>query len=411
MDTCSQTDLVALAGRLVPLRQVSHDEYAGPCPRCGGVDRFHVKRDWFFCRQCYPYSDPGVGHDAIGFIRWLEGLGYEAARACLEVGTTPPQPGRPTSARGWRAPAWQERAARFLQAAQARLDDAEGACARAYLEQRGLRPETWRAWGLGYAVIRHPRLKQDAPAILLPWRAGRLIQAITYRFFGPGIGPDDRYAQMPGGQPLLFGLEALSDHLAELWLVEGEFNALALWQTARDLGLGLDVLSFGSERGATNALTLAIARRYPRVVVWCDTPERARAAYLHLVRGGLPPAAVTALRSPLHEGEKLDANALLGQGLLAEIVTGLHQRRFQEAPAPQPARCTRSQGNDPWAYPWPPPQDPGRCPDCGRPLPPDLPGWKCAACSIRTFAARGWPVPAALRQRARREAEEEVHDR
>ena len=37
-----------------------------PCPKCGGHDRFHCQRGWFFCRQCYPLSN-GQAHDIFGF--------------------------------------------------------------------------------------------------------------------------------------------------------------------------------------------------------------------------------------------------------------------------------------------------------------------------------------------------------
>lgn len=38
----------------IQLKRSSHDEYVGPCPYCGGTDRFHVWQDKgnFWCRQC-----------------------------------------------------------------------------------------------------------------------------------------------------------------------------------------------------------------------------------------------------------------------------------------------------------------------------------------------------------------------
>lgn len=38
----------------IPLKRASGDEYVGPCPQCGGVDRFHVweEKQNFWCRQC-----------------------------------------------------------------------------------------------------------------------------------------------------------------------------------------------------------------------------------------------------------------------------------------------------------------------------------------------------------------------
>jgi phage/plasmid primase-like uncharacterized protein len=52
-----------LAGRGFRLTEGSRNEPHGPCPRCGGEDRFYVrtKEQKFFCRQCTP-----SGGDVIG---------------------------------------------------------------------------------------------------------------------------------------------------------------------------------------------------------------------------------------------------------------------------------------------------------------------------------------------------------
>ena len=68
-------DLIELAGKSTQLRRISSSEYAGPCPLCGGDDRFHVKSDSWFCRKCQP-----EWRDAIDFVRWISpGLGFVEA--------------------------------------------------------------------------------------------------------------------------------------------------------------------------------------------------------------------------------------------------------------------------------------------------------------------------------------------
>lgn len=60
-------DLVEFANRYTTLRQAGR-EYKGPCPKCGGDDRFHVRNEpnkWWQCRQCNP------GGDAISFVMWV----------------------------------------------------------------------------------------------------------------------------------------------------------------------------------------------------------------------------------------------------------------------------------------------------------------------------------------------------
>ena len=71
-------DVRELAGRVTTLRRASATEMAGPCPRCGGEDRFHCTQRWFFCRQCHPQRG-----DLIDFVRWLHGVDFRGALALL----------------------------------------------------------------------------------------------------------------------------------------------------------------------------------------------------------------------------------------------------------------------------------------------------------------------------------------
>lgn len=72
-----------------PLRKVSTNqggEYHGPCPVCGGTDRFHVwpqqrEHGTFWCRSC------GIGGDAINFLKIVEGLSFR--EACQRLNITP----------------------------------------------------------------------------------------------------------------------------------------------------------------------------------------------------------------------------------------------------------------------------------------------------------------------------------
>ncbi len=61
-------------------------EYAGPCPLCGGRDRFRVwpERGRFWCRGC------GASGDVVDFIMKLRGLSFKDA--CVHLGI---RPGRP----------------------------------------------------------------------------------------------------------------------------------------------------------------------------------------------------------------------------------------------------------------------------------------------------------------------------
>lgn len=177
------TILEALQSRGLVLKKVAGangGEWAGPCPACGGRDRF---RCWpeqrgggsFWCRQC------GARGDAIQFFRAFEGLGFKKAaiRAGMEgvvkdsrarrraraAALPAARPGRSGGQGGgagaanvpeWApravAPppaAWQEKAGAFLAWCQAHLERTTPVLS--WLDEaRGLRPETVRAASLGW---------------------------------------------------------------------------------------------------------------------------------------------------------------------------------------------------------------------------------------------------------------------
>jgi phage/plasmid primase-like uncharacterized protein len=59
------------------IRLTGRIERVGPCPKCGGDDRFSInttKQTWN-CRHCKTGSDTG---DIIGLVRWLDGIGLVA---------------------------------------------------------------------------------------------------------------------------------------------------------------------------------------------------------------------------------------------------------------------------------------------------------------------------------------------
>jgi hypothetical protein len=72
----------------------------GPCPVCGGTDRFAVsiKKQAFNCRQC-----GGRGGDAIALVRFLDGLSFgEAVRLLTGAVPQKPAPGAHHGAAGHR---------------------------------------------------------------------------------------------------------------------------------------------------------------------------------------------------------------------------------------------------------------------------------------------------------------------
>jgi len=308
-----RADLLALAGRYTELRKESPLEYSGPCPRCGGEDRFHVTADWFMCRQCH--SKRG---DAIEFLRWIEpGLGFREAVERLSEGKMPaaapgsqqsgPRSQQSAQQSKQQSAAWVQDAADLVDAAHARLWGPEGEPGRAYLERRGLHSGGWLAYRVGY--MPETPTKERAAAIVLPWYRGGRLAAVRFRFLDPEPG-GAKIKALTGSHfaGLLFGGQAIEGNLRTLVLVEGEINAVSIWQVAHETGL--DVLSLGSESAQLSPAMISRAQSYQAILTWFDKPEVAAA-----VASALPGAY--AIASP--QGK--DANDWLREGLLGGLLS------------------------------------------------------------------------------------------
>ncbi len=273
---------VDLASRYVKLHKASRNEFAGPCPRCGGTDRLHVKPDGWFCRTCYPIDEHGW-HSAPDFIMWIQGVTFPEAIQMLQGNAVPsaptqtlPAPKPPTVK--MQAPSWRTQAKAECDAAAARLSGSPG---MEYLFSRGICEETMRTYKLGYMEkpwMVAPEFQQ--PAIVMPWMKGGAVVGIRYRFLKPVNGQRVRSAadsdfagKLFGGQALWISPDSLPAMFAKrrFVLCEGELNAMSIAQDMRDMQC--DVLSIGSESQSLTEAQIAFAKRYGTRIVWMDKPS------------------------------------------------------------------------------------------------------------------------------------------
>lgn len=339
-------NVVELVSKYTPMRHLSGQEYAGACPRCGGEDRFHATKDWWFCRQCSPKRG-----DAPGLLQFLEGVpfldaveklaGYKPERAPQVGGADRRERLRQTMLRTSqgrvpvaeaKTPAqpqpadWYRQAMRIVTEAHDQLLDGDNPGAE-YLAGRGLLPATWEAYNFGYTTeAYHAPTETRLPAIVIPWyRAGKVC-AVRYRFLRP---PDKRKTTSLKESTfagVLFGGQAVCG-CAERWrtlvLCEGEINAASVYQVAHMAQT--DVLSVGSETTTLTPAALTYINQYRQVIVWMDRPEIAR-QIMAVLRNAV------ALNSP--DGK--DANDMLKAGHLGGLIAtmrrrGARTRELQEA--------------------------------------------------------------------------------
>lgn len=262
----------------------------------------------------------------------------------------------------WQSKKWQDRAIRELEEAQdCLLNSSGGRIGREYLQDRGIRMDTAAAWGLGCGVELNKKAQAYMPAILIPWQ-NRHVTAISIRFINitkkdedEGRAqridqwgyPADTSRKNYYGKRYLCGLHLCYDPsdpskpvfgppltvnlseplppgepgpLGTLFLVEGELNAISIFQTIYGM-YPCDVVSFGPQSNINNPdvarMAATVASRYRRVIVWADEAEIALSAL-----NGLP---ATTRRLAIRSPGGMDANDLLRAGQLDDVVFGLIQ--------------------------------------------------------------------------------------
>jgi hypothetical protein len=316
--TTIHTDLIALIGRDTQLKRVAATnggEYAGPCPFCGGKDRFrvwpHTDHPGWWCRQCARRGD------AIGYLMQRDNLDFRAA--CDRLGATRPalmspryipipplvDPGVPTAD-------WQTRASRIVDDCEAALWSEAGAKARGWLAARGLWEETLLSWRIGYCPKdgKYHDLYLDR-GIVIPWLVDDTIWKLNVR---RPVG-EPKYRALKGSYSVnaLFG----ADHLAgyhDCIITEGEFDAMLIWQELGDLA---DVLTLGSANGRVADRWLPTLLRFGRFWVATDNDvegEKAAQYWLTLTsergRRLLPPNGAKDVTEAWQAGTDLRAWAM-----------------------------------------------------------------------------------------------------
>jgi len=287
----AQVNLLALAEQSTTLRRVASSnggEWAGPCPFCGGRDRFHVQPynpggGMWLCRGC----SEGKWKDAIEYgERLWPGLEFkevcERLAGGIEINAYSQLDRRrePASATlpAYRPPEedWQAAARMAIQIGERNLWGREGARALAYLRQRGLEDATIRNWGLGYSSGMRVRPRPIAPlslkgegqggegkseaglyiprGVLIPCMEAEQIwymkiallpgdpvkcqgcgESAPARTPCPRCGTVNKYRGVKGNRTgAIYGAGELRGGELALF-VEGEFDALIAWQEVRDV--------------------------------------------------------------------------------------------------------------------------------------------------------------------------------
>ena len=304
-------------GRYTELKGRAGKEQKGPCPFCGGTDRFSVFKDdrGYHCRNC-----ERKGGDIFSFVMRQHNCDFKEARNILGYGSekrqVPPpikrQPEKAMKVEEYKEEEWQNRNKEIVKRAAL---DMRGSASWDYLHARGIDDDAIRAFRLG-----HKRMKpKDGPeydALVIPWLLkGMTLTMIKYRRLV--ADHKARFFTASGSTPVLFGAHLTMNPDTAI-VIEGELNCVSAWMAASDLA---DCLSVGAD--ALVEQMVEVGKLYEKVLFWLDDESKAKK-----IRE-LNPEANIYLSTPITDDLKGDANDWLkhfGVITLRELVISLLKR-------------------------------------------------------------------------------------
>lgn len=286
-------DLVGYARALSPGLRRQGSEWVGPCPACGGRDRFsvHPGKGVFHCRAA------GRGGDVIALAQYVEGAEFLAA---VEILTGRPAPGRDA------AETPEDRARRQV-AQEAR----QRALAEAALADRV------RADGFRFAEIQRAHKFWDAAKVLSPHcaaaaylrargeleapRGAHLRYSPRHPYFQPAHGGRPGRV-IHAGPALLAGMTGPEGRFVgvhQTWLDPTRADGKAV---VADPDTG-EVLPAKKVRGSVMGARIELVRHpEPRVLILGEGIETCLSVWTALRRQGAPLAAQAAVWSAVSLG-------------------------------------------------------------------------------------------------------------
>lgn len=299
------------------LKKDGRDWWSGPCPECGGTDRFYINTmdNKYKCRQCsFAGGLANLASFAWGVHLWdaIDTLLRYSLRDhdLSDIVITKAQAN--TTRSESKKEVFKDFSREMTRAAS-QIDQAWE-----YLVGRGITSDTTSACQglLGFARVYHHDSRSYYDSVCfaheLPLGKKWVVVGINRRIFDPPEGLE-KTRLIAGSKWGFLRLPSLGDYM--LIVVEGEINGLSIWQVARLLGWRVDVMSVGSEgafKKRANYIT-ELAKQYEGLVLWGDDGDVMQKAILE---GPITHNQMDVIISP----NKLDANDLLQKRVLDKFL-------------------------------------------------------------------------------------------
>lgn len=274
-----RVNLLSLVPGMKRVASTNGGEYAGPCPFCGGQDRFRIQPEsnrWY-CRQC----GDGKWHDVIDFVMRRDGCNFQEAARKLNV---PMQvnflAAQKKTFSQYQAPddGWQAMARQVIDRCQSNLFSKNGDPGLEYLLSRGLTSQTMEKYHLGYSPSFWVGKVKIQQGITIPAINNGKCWYIKIRSLPNAEWP--RYLCVSGSKTnAVFGGD---DVIGKSYTVisEGEFNAMILDQ---EVGHVMPICSLGSASNKLDVLTWGryfLAQKY--VMCLFDSDPAGEKGYLNM---------------------------------------------------------------------------------------------------------------------------------
>lgn len=289
--TINLLHLIGTDTSLVRVANINGGEYAGPCPFCGGEDRFrvwaHRDKPNYWCRQCDRKGD------AIQYLMERDNLNFPEAcqqldlqQSMLNDSTSKAQyhPNRLNELRddyiALNDDEWRDRARFFLKMTTRILHDPIGLPAREYLNQRGITSQMMVDAQLGYNNNTFAKKQVWGAAdkvylpqgIIIPWIIGGNIWKINIR---QSYG-EPKYILVSGSANGLYNADSIYPNEPVI-MVESELDALLLQS---QLPESYAVVATGSASGSRLLRWVAEVKLASSILLAFDNDEAGENAFL-----------------------------------------------------------------------------------------------------------------------------------
>ncbi len=275
-------------------------EYAGPCPWCGGNDRFRVwpgsKDGRYWCRGCEKRGDVvQYVRDTrnLSYFEALDFLGIEKTKSIKTKRTHTGPPAFMPKTEPLPPPLWVEKATKLLKWSQEQLWTPDGQAERKILLDKGLNEETIRragigrntgergkdiyrdrrGWGLSHEFHRDGRPKRlwIPQGIIIPLQGKEGARRLRIR---RRTKDDPRYVIVAGSSMAPLILESVNSFFM---VVESELDAWLVFQEAGDL---CGVVAMGSASAKPDAAAHDLFIKSEKILNALDyDPAGARASW------------------------------------------------------------------------------------------------------------------------------------